>query len=470
MEPKRSGAAAGDPLEQQIEAWRTHLRGSRAITGSDAEELEDHLREQVAALGDQGLSQDEAFLVAVKRMGAIDALTREFAREHSERLWKQLVLSGDGGHGDVGPFATDGSRRLWVALALAVAAAVTIQVPALFGIDFDPDQSLFFPLNLSFFTLPFIVAYFAWERPLQTTTRLALAAAFALAAVIVNVFPFASVAVDGQPADTHVLTILHLPIALWLAVGVAYVGGRWRGNEKRMDFVRFTGELFIYFVLIGLGGVVLIGLTLVLFQAIGLDVEPLVNWILPSAAAGALLVATWLVEAKQSVIENMAPVLARLFIPLFAVVLLAFVVTMVATGRGMDVEREILIIIDLLLVVVFGLLLYSISARDPLAPPGLLDWIQLTLVGTALLVDVLALWAIGARISEMGFTPNRLAALGMNLVLLVNLAGSAVLYARFLAGGRAFQRLWEWQMTYLHVIAGWAAAVALLFPLLFGFR
>jgi hypothetical protein len=470
MEPTQPGAAAEDPLEQQIEAWRTHLRGSRTITGSDAEELEDHLREQVAALGDQGLSQDEAFLVAVKRMGAIDALTREFAREHSERLWKQLVLSGDGGHGGAGPFAAVGSRRLWVTLALAVAAAVTIQVPRLFGIDFDVDQSLFFPLNLSFFTLPFIVAYFAWERPLATSIRLALAAAFALAAVMVNVFPFPPVGVDGQPADTHVLTVIHLPIALWLAVGVAYVGGRWRGNERRMDFVRFTGELFIYFVLIGLGGVVLIGLTLVLFQAIGLDVEPLVNWILPSAAVGALVVATWLVEAKQSVIENMAPVLARLFIPLFAVVLLAFVVTMVATGRGIDVEREILIVIDLLLVVVFGLLLYSISARDPLAPPGVLDWIQLTLVGTALLVDVLALWAIGARISEMGFTPNRLAALGMNLVLLVNLAGSAVLYARFIAGGRAFQRLWEWQMTYLHVIAGWAAAVALLFPLLFGFR
>jgi hypothetical protein len=216
---------------------------------------------------------------------------------------------------------------------------------------------------------------------------------------------------------------------------------------------------------------VLIGLTLALFQAIGLDVEPLVeNWILPCGIAGAAVIATWLVEAKQSVIENMAPVLARLFVPLFALVLFAFVLTMAVTGRGLDVEREILIAIDLLLVVVFGLLLYSISARDPLAPPGLLDWIQLALVGAALLVDVLALWAIGARISDMGFTPNRLAALGMNLVLLVNLAGSAVLYARFLRGGRAFPRLWEWQMTYLYVVAGWAAVVALLFPLIFGFE
>jgi hypothetical protein len=472
MEPERSGAAAGAPLEQQIAAWRAHLRGSRAITGPDAAELEDHLREQIAGLGDQGLSEDEAFLVAVKRMGAIDALTREFAREHSERLWKQLVLSGDGAPaGSDGAAAAYGPRTLWVALALAVAAAAAIKVPALFGIDFDLEQSLFYPLNISFFTLPFMVAYFAWQRPLPAQSRWSVAAALVFAAVVVNAFPFRSAAGDAQPADTQVLTIIHLPIALWLAVGVAYVGGRWRGSEQRMDFVRFTGEFLIYFVLIALGGGVLIGLTLALFQAIGLDVEPLVeNWILPCGIAGAAVIATWLVEAKQSVIENMAPVLARLFVPLFALVLFAFVLTMAVTGRGLDVEREILIAIDLLLVVVFGLLLYSISARDPLAPPGLLDWIQLALVGAALLVDVLALWAIGARISDMGFTPNRLAALGMNLVLLVNLAGSAVLYARFLRGGRAFPRLWEWQMTYLYVVAGWAAVVALLFPLIFGFE
>ena len=252
---------------------------------------------------------------------------------------------------------------------------------------------------------------------------------------------------------------------------MAYVGGRWWSSEKRMDFIRFTGEAFIYFVLMGLGGGVLIMLTFALFEAIGLNVEVLVtNWIVPCGVAGATVVAMWLVEAKQSVIENMAPVLARIFSPLFALVLLSFVVTMAATGRGIDVEREILIAVDMLLVVVFGLLLYSISARDPLAPSGFLDWIQLTLVGTALLVDVLALWAIGARISDFGFTPNRLAALGMNVVLLVNLGGSGYLYVRFLRGRTPFPRLWNWQVTYLYIIAGWAAVVAFLFPPLFGFR
>ena len=458
---------ATDSLEGQIGAWRAHLRGSRAIASSDTEELEDHLREQIATLSGGGLSEDEAFLVAVKRMGAIDALTREFAREHSDRLWKQLVLSGDAGDGSGAGdrYASQGTRRMWVALALAVMAGVAIKLPALFGVDVA-DAEMFYPLNIAFFTLPFIAAYFAWDRPLARSSRLWLAAVFLASAVAVNAFPFSASPGD----DTAVLTILHLPIALWLAVGVAYVGGRWAGNDRRMDFVRFTGELFIYYVLIALGGAVLVGLTLTLFQAIGIDVEPQVeSWIVPCGVAGASVIATWLVEAKQSVIENMAPVLTRIFAPLFCLMLVAFIVTMVWTGRGIDVEREILIAFDLLLVVVFGLLLYSISARDLLAPPGLLDWIQLTLVVTALVVDVLALWAIGTRISEFGFTPNRIAALGENVILLVNLGGSAFLYARFVRGGVTFSRLYDWQTSYLYVLAAWAAVVAFLFPPLFGF-
>ena len=67
-------------LEEQIELWRSYLRRRQAIHSVDVAELEDHLREQVAVLVDAGLATDEAFLVAVKRMGALDALSREFAR------------------------------------------------------------------------------------------------------------------------------------------------------------------------------------------------------------------------------------------------------------------------------------------------------------------------------------------------------------------------------------------------------
>lgn len=40
----------------------------------DVAELEDHLREQVAGLVESGLAPDEAFLVAVKRMGSLELL------------------------------------------------------------------------------------------------------------------------------------------------------------------------------------------------------------------------------------------------------------------------------------------------------------------------------------------------------------------------------------------------------------
>ena len=80
-------------LEEQIEQWRSYLRRRQAIHGVDVAQLENHLRAQIAGLVDTGLATDEAFLVAMKRMGNLDALSREFAREHSERLWKQLVVA-----------------------------------------------------------------------------------------------------------------------------------------------------------------------------------------------------------------------------------------------------------------------------------------------------------------------------------------------------------------------------------------
>jgi hypothetical protein len=77
---------------------------------------------------------------------------------------------------------------------------------------------------------------------------------------------------------------------------------------------------------------------------------------------------------------------------------------------------------------------------------------------------------VAARISEFGWSPNKVAALGENLILLGNLGGSAVLYGRFLAGRVAFAPLERWQTAYLPVYAAWAWVVVLVFPLLFGFR
>ena len=447
------------PLEDQVAQWRQFVRRRRAIDNKDIEELEDHLRSQVGVLTDAGLAGDEAFLVAVKRMGSLDELSREFAREHSERLWKQLVI------GDVDSPAAQATARsdTFVALGLAVAAALSVKAMTLFGHEFD-EKGTFYFRNASLLVLPYLAGYFAWKRGLGVVRTLLLILPFAVGAVFANVYPF------GPRNNTAMLTALHLPIALWLAVGVSYAAAQWFGGNRRMDFVRFSGELFIYYVLLGLGGGVFIAFTVLLFNAIGINAEPLVqDWLLPCGMAGAVLVGSWLVEAKQSVIENMAPVLTRVFTPFFTVLLLAFLATMAWTGNPIDVKRDVLIAFDLLLVLVVCLVLYAASARDLHAPPNLFDRLQLLLIVCALLVDTLALAAIAVRISEFGFTPNRVAALGENIILLVNLAWSAVVYARFLTERASFVALERWQTAYLPVYAAWAAFVVIAFPPLFSY-
>jgi hypothetical protein len=446
-------------LDGQIAEWRAYVHRRQELHHTDAEELEDHLRSRIAELTEAGLRADEAFLIAVKRMGSLDELSREFAREHSERLWKQLVLPGEP---DVP--AARSRRELPVMVLCAAVAALSIKVPSWFGLDIAGDDAAFYARNLSLFALPALAAYFAWQRRVGLRVIGVLALLFVLGAVAANAYPLA------EDSQSVVLTAIHLPLALWLVVGVAYMGGQWRSDRRRMDFIRFTGEWLIYFVLIGLGGGVLIGFTIGTFDAIGLDAEEFINsWLLPCGAMAAVVVAAWLVEAKQSVIENMAPVLTRVFTPLFAVTLLAFLIAVVWTNTGIDVQRDVLILFDLLLVVVLGLLLYAISARDPTAGPGLFDSLQFALVLSALIIDVMVLLAITGRITEWGFTPNKTAALGENVILLTNLAWSAWLFLGFLRGRMPFARLERWQTRYMIMYAVWAWTVVLAFPLVFDF-
>ncbi len=317
--------------------------------------------------------------------------------------------------------------------------------------------------NAGLFVLPFLAAYFAHRRQLDARGWALAAAPFALAALLINLYPY------GPDSATEILVALHLPVVLWFAVAVPYMGATVGSHERRMDFVRFTGEWFIYYVLIALGGGVLMGLTAAILEPTGIDVERIFEWVIPSGAAGAVVVAAWLVEAKQRVVENMAPVLTMLFTPLFAVMLAGAAVVYAATGLGDAFDRDLVSVFDALLLVVLGLVLYGMSAREPSASPSWMDRIQLVAVAGALVLDVMVLGSMIARIGDLGFTPNRTAALGLNLVLLVNLVGAAWLSVRFLRRRSRLHGLERWQTEYLPVFALWAAAVVVFLPPLFAF-
>ena len=439
-------------IDTDIARWRTAVTKDSAVDAADADELEGHLREQIAELVEVGLSPQEAFQIAVQRLGQVDQLTAEFAREHGERLWKQLAL----------PTGTR-QRPLLEMIVFAALAAVLIQVARILA-GLPEDVAPWFVRNLGLFVVPMLAGYFAWRRKLPFRAVVIGAASIALVVVLVNVYPFAS---GGQ---TEMLAAEHLPVLLWFVVGAAYLGGAMRTARRRMDFVRFTGEWVIYWVLLALGGGVLMGLTALVLDPIAPgSSEQVAVWVLPSGAAAAVIVAAWLVEAKKAVIENLAPVLAAIFTPLFAVMLLVSVVAYLAAGVGRAFDRDLLLVFDLLLVVVFGLVLYAVSARDANKPAGVLDAIRLAAVTAALLLDLLVLGSMLARIAEFGFTPNRVAALGLNLILVVNLAGSAWSLARMFARKATAGALERWQTGYLPVFGVWAGVVVLVLPVVFSF-
>ena len=442
-------------LEAQIDRWRGYVQRRQAIAAADVDELEDHLRGQIEDLLANGLDHDEAFFVAIKRLGNLDAVSREFAREHSDRLWKQLVLVPE----DAEESRAPAWRELAVVLGLALGTGLAVKVGLLLT-DGGPGLGR----NLGLLVFPFLAAYFGWKRRLTLPVAATLLGSVAVLAVVLNAYPFV---VGGS---TELLAVLHAPVLLWIVVGVAYAGGRWRSDARRMDFVRFTGELAIYYTLLALGGAVLIGLTFAVLAAVGIDPEPvLAEWILPIAVSGALVVAAWLVEAKQNVVENIAPVLTRVFTPLTIVMLLAVLAVLATAGGLGSVDRDLLILMDAILILVLSLLLYSISARDSLARPGVFDALQLALVAIAIAVDAVMLTAMVARITEFGFSANKIAALGLNLLLLVHLLRSGWLTLGFLRGRRRFAALERWQTRYLPVYGAWALVVLVVFPLVFSF-
>ncbi|HMA62811.1 MAG TPA: hypothetical protein VKP78_09200 [bacterium] len=445
-------------LEQNIKEWREFYSSKGGMKKQDLDELEDHLREEISELKEKSLSDQESFIIAVKRLGKVESLSNEYRKVNTHNLWKILISESED------PEEKASSRKnLLLAISLTIAAALLVELPKLFGITLEA-ESIFYLKNLSFFLLPLIAILFFYKKESSLINRLAIIGVFVLALLLINIYPF------REPFHTANLSILHLPLFLWFFCGLAYTGRDWKKYEEWMDFLRFTGELFIYTVLL-IGGVfVVTGVIMLLFEAIDINVENIVpEYFSFPVAVSMPVLASYLVNEKKSVVENLAPILARIFAPVFLVVLLIFMSSMIFLQKSPFLEREFLIGFDLMLVLVLGIVFYVLSTRDPNQAPKFYDWISLVLIITALAVDIVALSAILFRLQAFGISPNKTAALGENILIFIHLFGTGFLFIQFFRGKVNFSRIEKWQTGFLPVFALWLGIVALVFPLIFKF-
>lgn len=444
-------------LETSVTAWSNQLRSSGKVSEEDIIELEGHLRDQVDELIENGLMEDEAFLISIKRLGNLNILSKEYSKINIDEFWKQLLLESDD------PIASKKSHRDIIMIILfSLLAGTLLKLTTIFVTDIE---SVAFFKNLSFFILPFIVLIFGIIRSVSKKHISYVLGIFLITAVIINLYP------SYSPNHTEILTGIHLPIMLWMVTGVAYMGQKWRLGQERMNFIRFTGESIIYGSLIVLGSIVLMLFMVVIFETIAVDISDVIlNYIIIYGGCAVVMVTVYLAETKKSIVENFAPILAKLFSPLFLVVMLAFLSVMVITGKSPFVDRDFLIGFDLMLVLVLGMVLYTISARNTYHKSNLFDYLNVALIATAIVIDTIALTAIILRLSAYGVSPNKLAALGENILLFVNLAGLLWLYIKYFKNKIEFSQIETWQTTYLSVYAIWMAVVVFLFPVIFKFQ
>jgi hypothetical protein len=109
-------------LSLEIRYWKERLSKSPGFREENLDELESHLRDSIRELQRLGLSAEEAFSIATRRIGSGTALASEFSKVNGNSVWMDRLLWMLLGWGSVSVMQS-------LITALPVAAAMPNDLP-----------------------------------------------------------------------------------------------------------------------------------------------------------------------------------------------------------------------------------------------------------------------------------------------------------------------------------------------------
>ncbi|HGH7179676.1 DUF4153 domain-containing protein [Bacillus cereus] len=323
------------------------------------------------------------------------------------------------------------------------------------------EQEAIAPINLAFGVIPFIAAYFIYNNTPKKGIIYFLAAFFLISGVYLNMLPL-------NYKDSIILVYLHLPILLWVMLGLAFTGNEYSKGSTRLAYIKFNLEYCLLYASMAVSGMILAVLTMRLFSFVDLDIGEFYfsNVVLFGAAALAI-VAAYLVLMNLKFAKNITPYIAKIFSPLVLITLLIYLITVISVGKNPFLDRNFLMAFNGILLGVLAVTIFSIVESDSDEKKSISDYINFALIVLALIIDTVALSAIVFRLSSYGITPNRLAVLGVNILIWANLIWIMFSYMRFLQNKSGTTAIQDAVTKYLPIYGIWAAVVIFTFPIMF---
>lgn len=352
--------------------------------------------------------------------------------------------------------------EIMMVFSVCLIIAFLIRIPDIFQLGYHEDifylknAAMIVFFGLALYTI--MINRISDPRKLMTTFFM-----FLVPVVYVNLLP------ASEPGDAVTLAYIHLPLLMWFMYGIVFTGHDYKDPGKRISFIRFNGDLAIVFALIAIAGGLLAGITIGLFASIGLSIEEFyMQYIAATGAAAAPVIAAYIIEKFPTLVSRTAPLIATIFSPLVLITLTIFLVTILATGKDPYNDREFLLIFNVMLLGVMGIIIFSVSETSVIKNQKFNAIVLFALSIISIIIDLIALSAIFYRLGEYGLTPNRLAVLVSNLLVLGNLILIMIDLFRVNFKGREFSIVEVTVSKYLPVYLVYIIVVAFGFPMIFG--
>ena len=353
------------------------------------------------------------------------------------------------------------NKELIFVLVISFIAGLIAKIPDF--TDITPDY--FYPRNIAFVAFPLLAAYFAWKHKNQTTKILIVALVFVVSAIYINLLP------DDPASDTVILACIHLPLFLWTVLGFTFVGDKLNNNQRRLDYLRYNADLVVMTTIILIAGGLLTAITFGLFELIDIKIEEFYfHYIGIWGLASAPIIGTYLVQTNPQLVNKVSPVIAKVFTPLVLVTLVVYLVALIFAGKDPYNDRQFLLIFNALLIGVMAIIFFSIAETSKNANSKIGTILLLGLSIVTVIVNGIALSAILFRISEWGITPNRLAVLGGNILILTNLLIVTYRLFKTIKDNSEIEKVENSIASFLPIYCLWTIFVTFVVPVLFNFK